>query len=348
MTMNKDFGTTADGKKATLYTIRNNKGMIAQISDFGCAVVSVLVPTKDGKVIDVVLGYENVNGYEDNPLSAGCCIGRVANRTGNATFVLNGKTHQLEANENKNNLHSSLISGFHKRIWETVSVKEDSISFRMDSPDGDEGFPGDCTTIVTYTLTDDNELVMRYDGSCSDATPWNVTNHSYFNLGGHDSGSTEDTILWIDADSYTPVDAESIPTGEISPVAATPMDFTTPTAIGEHLHDEFEQLKLTGGYDHNYCLNHEADKLSLFCRAVSPKTGLTMEAYTDLPGVQLYTGNFIKEARGKNGVIYRNYDGFCLETQYYPDNLNKPQFPSSIMEPGTPHTTVTVYKFLEK
>lgn len=343
--MNTEFGTTADGKKALLYTIHNHKGMSAQISNYGCAVVSLLVPTKEGRVLDVVLGYENVNGYEDNPQSAGCCIGRVANRTGNASFVLNGTKYQLEANENGNNLHSSLASGFHKRIWDTVSEQEDSVSFRMISPDGDEGFPGTCITIVTYTLTDDNELVIRYEGECSKASPWNVTNHSYFNLSGHDSGSTEDTILWIDASFYTPVDAESIPTGEIAPVADTPMDFTTPTAIGERLHDDFEQLKLTGGYDHNYCLNHDAGKLSLYCKAVSPKTGLTMESYTDLPGVQLYTGNFIKEAKGKNGITYRNYDGFCLETQYYPDNLNKEQFPSSVMEPGTSHTTVTIYKF---
>ena len=343
--MNTDFGMTRDGKKALLYTIRNKKGMSAQISNFGCAVVSVMVPVKDGQTIDVVLGYQNVSGYEDNPLSAGCCIGRVANRTGNASFTLNGKKYHLEANEGRNNLHSSLVSGFHKRIWETVSEKDDSVSFRMESPDGDEGFPGSCTTTVTYTLTDDNELVMRYDGVCSQATPWNVTNHSYFNLSGHDSGSAEDTVLWLDASTFTPVDAESIPTGEIVPVAGTPMDFTVPTAIGERLHDDYEQLKLTGGYDHNYCLNHKAGELSLFCRAVSPKTGLTMEAYTDLPGVQLYTGNFIGEAAGKNGTVYRNYDGFCLETQYYPDNLNKEQFPSSVMEPGETHTTVTVYKF---
>lgn len=343
--MNTEFGMTRDGKQALLYTIRNRKGMSAQISNFGCAVVSVVVPAKEGKELDVVLGYGDVSGYEDNPQSMGCCIGRAANRTGNASFILNGQKYQLEANENKNNLHSSLVSGYHKRIWETVFEKEDSVSFRMESPDGDQGFPGSCTTVVTYTLTDDNELVIRYDGTCSQDTPWNVTNHSYFNLGGHDSGSTEDTLLWIDASEFTPVDAESIPTGEILSVADTPMDFTVPTAIGKRLHDDFEQLKLTGGYDHNYCLNHQAGQLSLFCRAVSPKTGLTMEAYTDLPGVQLYTGNFIREAHGKNGVTYRNFDGFCLETQYYPDNLNKEQFPSSVIQPGSTHTTVTTYKF---
>ncbi|MDD7389335.1 MAG: galactose mutarotase [Lachnospiraceae bacterium] len=343
--MNTDFGMTRDGKKALLYTIRSKKGMCAQISNFGCAVVSLMVPVKDGTKIDVVLGYPNVSGYEDNPLCAGCCIGRVANRTGRAVFTLEGKEYHLEANENGNNLHSSLTSGFHKRIWETVSEKEDSVSFRMESPDGDEGFPGSCTTTVTYTLTDDNELVMRYDGVCSQPTPWNVTNHSYFNLSGHDSGSTEDTVIWLDASAFTPVDAESIPTGEIAPVAGTPMDFTVPTAIGEHLHDDYEQLKLTGGYDHNYCLNHKTGELSLFCRAVSPKTGLTMEVSTDLPGVQFYTGNFIGEAAGKNGAVYRNYDGFCLETQYYPDNLNKEQFASSVIEPGKTCTTVTVYKF---
>lgn len=343
--MNTGFGTTRDGKKASLYTIRNNRGMIARISNFGCAIVSLLVPTKDGKTIDVVLGYEDVSGYEDNPQSMGCCIGRNANRVGKASFSLNGKSCQLEVNENQNNLHSSLVDGYHKRLWETVSESETSLTFRMDTPDGDQGFPGSCTTLVTYTITDDNELSIRYDGVCSEATPWNVTNHSYFNLGGHDSGSIEDTLLWLNSSTYTPVDEESIPTGEIAELAGTPMDFSVPTAIGAHINDDFEQLKFTGGYDHNYCLDINPGELSLISKAVSPKTGLTMETYTDLPGVQFYAGNFIKEAHGKNGVTYRNRDGFCLETQYYPDHLNKGNFQSSVIEPGSTHTTVTVYKF---
>ena len=343
--MNTGFGITKDGKEALLYTIRNKNGMAAQISNFGCAIVSLLVPAKDGSLVDVVLGYDDVSGYEDNPQCMGCCIGRNANRTGKASFPLNGRTYQLEINDNRNNLHSSLTDGYHKRIWETVSESETSLTFRMDTPDGDQGFPGACTTLVTYTLTDDNELSIRYDGTCSDATPWNVTNHSYFNLGGHNSGSIEDTLLWLNASAYTPVDRESIPTGEIAKSARTPMDFSTPTAIGAHINDEFEQLQFVGGYDHNYCLNGNPGELSLISRAVSPKTGLTLETYTDLPGVQFYTGNFINKAYGKNGALYKNRDGFCLETQYYPNCLNQDNFPSPIIEPGTTHTTTTVYKF---
>lgn len=344
--MNTGFGTTRDGKEALLYTIRNSKGMSAQISNFGCAVVSLLIPTKDGNTIDVVLGYEDVSGYEgDNPQCMGCCIGRNANRTGGASFTLNGKKYQMEANEIHNNLHSSLKDGYHKRIWETVSEKGNAITFRLQTPDGDQGFPGSCTTTVTYTVTEDNELSIHYDGICNEATPWNVTNHSYFNLGGHDSGSIEDTIMWLNASAITPIDTESITTGEIMKTAGTPMDFTTPTVIGTRITNDFEQLKFAGGYDHNYCLDIEPGKLSLISKAVSPKTGLTMETYTDLPGVQFYTGNFINTAYGKNGVVYKNRDGFCLETQYYPNSLNKDNFPSSVIEPGVTHTTVTIYKF---
>lgn len=343
--MNTGFGKTKDGKEALLYTIRNNKGMTVQVSNFGCAIVSIQVPTKEGKTIDVALGYDNVSGYEDNTQFMGCCIGRNANRIGQAVFTLNGKTYKLEANENKNNLHSSHTVGYHKRIWETVSETDHSITFRLETPDGDQGFPGSCTTQVTYTVTDDNELSIRYEATCSETTIWNVTNHSYFNLAGHDSKSIEDTVLWLNASSYTCVDQESIPTGKIEKVAGTPMDFTKPIAIGAHINDDFEQLKLTGGYDHNYCLDITPGQLSLAARAFSPKSGLTMETYTDLPGIQFYAGNFIKEAHGKNGIVYKNRDGFCLETQYYPDHINQENFQSAIIEPGSVHTSVTIYKF---
>lgn len=345
--MYTDFGVTTDGKMAHLYKISNTKGMSAKISDFGCAIVSLLVPLKEGNTLDVVLGYDDVSGYEDNPQSMGCCIGRNANRISGASFMLNGKKYLLDVNENKNNLHSSLSDGYHKRIWDVISHTEDSISLRMDTPDMDQGFPGSCTTVVTYTITDDNELSIRYEGVCGEATPWNPTNHTYFNLSGHDSKTIEDTVLWINAAAYTPLDSELIPTGEIAQTAGTPMDFSSPTAIGARIRDDFEQLVLAGGYDHNYCLNTEPGKLSLFSRAVSPRTGLTMEAFTDLPGVQLYTGNFINEAHGKDGVLYTNRTGFCLETQYYPDNVNKTDFPSSVIEPGSTHTTVTVFKFCQ-
>ena len=345
--MSIGFGTTKDGKEALLYTISNQNGMSAEISNYGCAIVSLKVPAKDGKTLDVVLGYDNVSGYEDNPQCFGCCIGRNANRVGKASFNLNGKTYHLDANEGQNNLHSSLNDGYHKRIWDLISHSENAITFRMETPDGDQGYPGSCSTTVTYTLTDENEFCIRYDGVCSEETPWNVTNHSYFNLGGHDSGSIEDIVLWLNSTSYTPVDAESIPTGEIASTKGTPMDFSTPTAIGAHINDEFQQLKFTGGYDHNYCLDIEAGKLSLIARAYSPKTGVTMETYTDLPGVQFYAGNFIeaKEAMGKNGFIYKNRNGFCLETQYYPDSVNHNNFPSCIKKPGTNLNTVTIFKF---
>lgn len=351
--MKTTFGITKDGKEASLYTIRNTKGMTAQISDYGCAVVSLKVPVSKEKFLDVVLGYDTVSGYEDNPQCFGCCIGRNANRIGNASFSLNGKTYQLEANAGSNNLHSSLQDGYHKRIWEVISQTDHSISLRMDSPDNDQGYPGNCITTVTYTVTDNNALSIHYQGICSEETPWNVTNHSYFNLNGHDSGSIEDTILWLNSSFYTPTNAESIPTGEIAPTANTPMDFTTPTAIGARIEDDFEALRFAGGYDHNYCLpaaNDSSSKnLPLIARAHSLKNGLILETYTDRPGVQLYVGNFIEsdagEVIGKGGVLYKNRHGFCLETQYYPDSVNHPNFPSCIQKPNTELESTTVFQF---
>lgn len=344
--MNTIFGITKDGKEALLYTISNKKGMVAKISNYGCAIVSLIIPTKDGKTLDVVLGYDNVNSYETNPASMGCCIGRNANRTGNASFIFNGKKYQLEINENKNNLHTSHITGYHKRIWETVAETENSVAFRMDTPDGDQGFPGNCITTVTYTVSEDNELIIRYDGESDAATPWNVTNHAYFNLAGHDSGSIEDTVLWLKSTSYTPVDAEFIPTGEIVKSEGTPMDFSKPIAISEHIGDDFEQLKFTGGYDHNFCLDITPGELTLVCTATSPKTGLTMETYTDLPGIQFYAGNMLNDTPGKEGMIYANRTGFCLETQYYPDNLNQDNFETPVIKAGEKRSTVTIYKFI--
>lgn len=342
--MHTSFGTTAKGQEALLYTIQNHHGMSARITNFGAAVVSLFVPVRN-QTLDVVLGYDCVTGYEDNPQAMGCCIGRNANRTGTASFMLDGKRFLLEANEGGNNLHSSLTDGYHKRIWETVSESEDSLCLRMISPDGDQGFPGRCITTLTYTITENNSLQIRYEGISNKRTPWNPTNHSYFNLAGHDSGSMEDTLLQIHATHFTPLDAASITTGEILPVSSTPMDFTVPTAIGARIEENYEPLTMAGGYDHNYCLNVTPGSPEKISMAFSPKTGLTMETWTDRPGVQFYTGNFIQNARGKQGTIYADRSGFCLETQQYPDSVNKPHFPSCILEADTPCVTTTMYHF---
>ena len=242
--MSIGFGTTKDGKEALLYTISNQNGMSAEISNYGCAIVSLKVPAKDGKTLDVVLGYDNVSGYEDNPQCFGCCIGRNANRVGKASFNLNGKTYHLDANEGQNNLHSSLSDGYHKRIWDLISHSENAITFRMETPDGDQGYPGSCSTTVTYTLTDDNEFCIRYDGVCSEETPWNVTNHSYFNLNGDPSVSSMNQVLYLAADSITPVDDTFMTNGNMMAVTGTPFDFNTPKSIDQDVTNfDNEQIK---------------------------------------------------------------------------------------------------------
>lgn len=346
----KSFGKTNDGTECSLYSFTNKNNVTMAVTDFGATLVSVIVPDKDGVLRDVVLGYDSPQEYIDNTCYFGTVIGRNGNRIDKGRFEINGKTYQMAVNDNENNLHSG-PDGFDIRRWEVKLVDEEknSIMFLLFSPDGDQGFPGNFQIAVTYTLTDDNEIVLHYEGHSDADTVANLTNHSYFNLNGHDSGSVEELTLMIAADAYTPVrDHQAIPTGEIAEVGGTPMDFRTAKMIGRDIEADFEQLRFVGGYDHNYVLADEAGTMKKMAEAHSAKTGITMEAYTDCCGVQFYGGNFITEHTGKGGVIYRKRQGFCLESQYYPNAVNEPEFPSPVLRAGEKYESVTFYKFSAK
>lgn len=342
------WGTTAAGEEVSLYTLENENGVSASFTDLGGTWVSMNVPDKDGKMVDVVLGYDSVAAYEKNPPHFGAPIGRNANRIAGAKFTLNGREYKLAANDGPNNLHSA-PDLYHKRVWETTVEETDlgtRISFSLSSPDGDQGYPGNADITVSYTLTPDNSLALSYHMVSDADTVANFTNHSYFNLNGHDSGIATDQKVWIDADTFTMADAVSIPTGEIVPIAGTPMDFTVMKEIGRDISEDYEALVLGKGYDHNWILNHAPGEVSLCAAAESEKSKIRMEVYTDLPGIQFYTGNFLTdELPGKGGAVYNWRHGYCFETQYYPNSINMPQFPSPVLKAGEEYNTTTIYKF---
>lgn len=340
------FGKTTKGEEASLYTLTNSNGMKVSVTDLGATIVSVCVPDGKGVLTDVVLGYREAKDYETYGGFFGAVIGRNGNRIGGASFELNGKTYELEKNENANNLHSG-NTGFDKRLWKAEEGEGNSLRFTLESPDGDEGFPGNMTAAVIYTLTDKNELKLHYQAKADADTIVNMTNHSYFNLAGHGrQGTIEDHVLWLDADGYTVVDKESIPTGETRTVKGTPFDFTTAKEIGRDIEADDEQLKFTGGYDHNFALNHQGEGVRKIAEVSVPALGRKMEVFTDQPGVQFYAGNFIGEEKtGKEGVHYGRRQGLCLETQVYPDAVHHADFPQSVLKAGEEYDTVTVYQF---
>lgn len=342
----KEFGITPDGQQAFLYTLQNQKGAKICVSDFGATLVSVFVPDKDGRERDVVLGYDDVSDYVNQGCYFGAVIGRNGNRIANSEFTLNGQVYHLTANEYENNLHSN-PDGYDKRIWEVDEVGEQSIRFHLFSPDKDQGFPGNFDVFVTYTLTDKNAVEIHYEGKCDQDTIANMTNHTYFNLDGQDSKENiERQILTLNADFYTPVkDNQSIPTGEIAPVTGTPMDFTDPKPIGQDIRADFEQLTFAGGYDHNYVLNRSDEKMVEMAVAYSETSKIRMRAFTDCVGVQFYAGNFITGQNGKAGTTYDKRSGFCLESQYYPNAVNTPGFPTPVLKAGEKYDTTTIYQF---
>lgn len=341
----KLFGKGPQGQEIYLYTITNNKGMAAAVSNLGAVLVNLLVPDKDGNVEDVVLGFDKAEDYFKNPSFFGAVIGPSANRIAGASFVIDGTTYQLDVNDNDNNLHSHKDNGYHKQLWDAVEG-ENSVTFTLEDADGNMGFPGNKKIAVTYSLNDSNELKLHYHGSSDKKTILNLTNHTYFNLDGHGSGSIEEHEICLYASCYTPVVAGAIPTGEIATVQGTPMDLTTAKKIGAEINADFEQLQLTGGYDHNWVIDNQNDGLTLFATVKAPRSGRVMKAYTTLPGFQFYAGNFVEEQQGKGGAVYGKRHGFCLETQYYPDSVHHDNFPSCVFggEAGD-YDSVTVYAF---
>jgi len=337
------FGTLEDGTAVEAYTLKNSKGASAKITTYGATLTELWMPDRTGKLADVVLGHDNVQGYVGKTPWFGATVGRVANRIAKGKFTLDGKEYSLEINNPPNNLHSGSKDLSHV-AWKAEPVHEKdgaAVRFSYNSPDGDEGFPGNLLVTVLYRLTNNNELELEYTAKTDKATPVNLTNHSYFNLGvekdvlGH--------VLELKAEKYTPVDATLIPTGEIKPVKGTPLDFTHPVAIGTHI---AEMGGDPGGYDHNFVLNGQAGKLRRAALVFEPTSGRQMEVLTTEPGVQFYSGNFLDGSiTGKRGVVYGKHSGFCLETQHFPDAVNQPTFPSIIVRPPAIYSSQTIYKF---
>lgn len=345
------FGQTPEGTPVDLYTLTNANGVEVRATTYGGIIVSLRVPDKDGQLEDIVLGYDALAGYLDETPYFGAIIGRYGNRIAKAQFTLDGETYQLAANNGPNHLHGG-VKGFDKVVWQAEPFKNETgvgLAFTYTSPDGEEGYPGTLNAKVTYTLTDDDELIFDYEATTDKATPVNLTQHTYFNLAGNGEGDILDHALMIHADAFTPVDATLIPTGELRPVDGTPFDFRQPTPIGARIDEDTEQIRFGPGYDHNFVLKREdaaADSLVLAARVTEPKSGRVMEVYTTEPGLQFYSGNFLDGSiTGKNGVVYAHRTGFCLETQHFPDSPNKPDFPSTILRPGETYRSRTIYKF---
>lgn len=340
----KEFGRTPSGESIQLYSIKNAQGMVAQVMNYGAILVSLTAPDREGHLGDVVLGFDEAEQYFGNYSFFGATVGPNANRTGNAQFSIDGKTYRLDVNDGVNNLHSHIEKGYHKRIWD-AETGSDFVRFSLKAEAGELGFPGNKTVSVTYTLTDGGRLELHYHVESDENTLVNMTNHTYFNLEGAGNGKIEEHTLWLKASYYTPVAAGAIPTGEIVPVSGTPMDFTTPHKVGSRIREEFEQLKLTGGYDHNWVIDDHDGSVQLFAEVKAAESGRVLRAYTNLPGVQFYAGNFIDPQSGKGGAEYGPRSGLCLETQFYPDTANKPQFPSAVFGPDRIYDYTTVYEF---
>ncbi len=349
--MKQPYGKTDDGTPVDLYTLKNRSGMEAKITNYGGIVVSLKVPDRKGALDDVVLGFDTLDEYVKNNPFFGCLVGRYGNRIAKGKFTLNGKTCTLATNNGPNHLHGGL-KGFDKKVWgaKDVSGKDGpGLELTCLSKDGEEGYPGNLSVKVTYTLTDRNELRIDYHATTDQDTVVNLTNHSYFNLAGAGSRDNLDHVMMIAADRFTPVDKELIPTGELRSVKGTPFDFTTPTAIGARIRQDDEQLKFGNGYDHNWVLNSGGGALVLAVRVTEPTTGRIMEVLTTEPGVQFYGGNFLNGSNvGKGGKVYGFRYGLCLETQHFPDSPNRPSFPSTVLKPGEEYKTTTVYRFSAK
>lgn len=337
----REFGKMPDGRQVYLYSIENG-GIKAEVTNIGAILVSLFVPNRKGKVDDLVLGFDSAEAYLHNDSFFGATVGRNANRIADAKFDIDGKTYQLAVNDGKNNLHTDFAQGFHMQYWDAITT-DDSVKFSYLSKDMECGFPGNLEISVTYTVTPAHELILHYEGVSDKKTVINATNHSYFNLYGHDHGDISDTLLQIDADRYTPVVAGAIPTGELAPVASTPMDFTQWKEIGKEIDTDWEQLNLVKGYDHNYVINDYSGKLHRIAGAKAG--GREMTVYSDLPGVQFYAGNCIGHCTGKGNTEYKERFAFCLETQYFPNSINQEGFKKPLFDAGQKYDTETIYQF---
>jgi aldose 1-epimerase len=342
------FGATPEGSPVHLYALTNSHGMQAKVSNFGGVLQSLFVPDRQGRLEDVVLGFDSLEPYFTNKPYYGAIIGRFGNRIAEGKFTLDGHEYTLAKNSGANSLHGG-VKGFDKVLWEAEPVEVASgvaLILRYLSKDGEEGYPGNLEVKVTYTLNDSNELTIDYEATTDQATPVNLTSHTYFNLAGHASGSVLGHEVQLHASRFTPVNANLIPTGELRPVAGTPLDFTAPTALAARIEEDDEQLKLALGYDHNFVLDRQGDGLEPAARVREASTGRVLEVRTTEPGIQLYSGNFLDGTlTGKGGRVYQKRDGMCLETQHFPDSPNQPAFPSTVLRPGEKYSSRTVFAF---
>jgi len=357
-TETSDWGKLSTGEEVKLFTMTNDNGMVVKVSNYGALVTSIIVPDKDGKMADVSLGFDSVEGYESDACPYfGAVVGRYGNRIANGQFTIDGKKYQVTKNEKDITcLHGGKV-GFNKRIWDVKSIDHEKAMILKCSllvKDGTEGFPGNLDVVVTYVLPKkDNSLIVLYGAKTDKATPVNLTQHTYFNLKGAGDETILDHVLMLNADKFTPVDENLIPTGELRDVAGTPFDFRKPTVIGSRIEQDDEQLKIGGGYDHNWVLNQPQSvedfknrKMECAASLYEPTTGRVMEVYTSEPGVQFYCGNFLDGTiKGKDGKSYARRSGMCLETQHFPDSPNQPNFPSTILRPGKEYQTVTIFRF---
>ncbi len=343
----ENFGKLADGRNVEIFTLINANGIKVSLMTLGATIVSVETPDRDGNMADIALGFDTPSEYPEKNPYFGCIAGRFANRIGKGKFTLDGVDYQLALNNGENHLHGGIV-GFDKVIWDGKIVEGgdgDAVEFSYVSADGEEGYPGTLSTTVEYKLTDGDELVISYSATTDKATIVNLTNHCYWNLGGHDSGDMLEQVLEINADKYTVVTDDGIPTGELRNVEGTDMDFRTPVAIGARVGNI---AGVPGGYDHNYVLNRSGDGLELAARVVEANSGRVMEVFTTEPGVQCYSGNFLDGMGGKGGAKYEFRNAFCLETQHFPDSPNNPEFPSVVLRSGEEYRQVTVHKFSVK
>lgn len=343
-----DFEGEKNGKATALYTLKNAAGMEVCITNFGGRLVSVMVPDKDGKMTDVLLGFDNITDYMTIPSDFGASIGRYANRIAGGRFQLDGETVVLNQNDGPNCLHGG-AEGWQYQVYDAEQPDDQALILTMNDPDGHMGFPGNVTAVVKYILTDDNAVDITFEGTTDAPTVLSMTNHAYFNLSGNPAAEGTDQVLYVNADAYTPADAVLIPTGEFVPVEGTPMDFRTPKTIGKDIEADYEQIRLGNGYDHNWVLNTAGDDTKVAFSLYSPTTGIYMEGYTDQPGVQVYSGNFLTgKIAGKHGIFYPKRASVCLETQLFPDSPNHPEWPSAFLRPGETYSHRCIYKFSVK
>ena len=338
---------THENREVFLFTLTNRNGMQATITNLGGIIVTLTAPDREGRFADVVLGFDDLESYKKPHPFFGALVGRYANRIADASFTLNDITYRLVPSEGKNQLHGG-TQGFDKKVWDSVIVPSqdgDSLALSYYSRDKEQGYPGNLDVTVLYTLTEDNALRIDYQARSDQDTVVNLTNHSYFNLAGHNSGTVLNQSLQLRASNFTAIGEGSLPTGEICPVEGTPLDFRTPMVIGERITSEDPQITLVAGYDHNYCIDADARLPESCAIAKDPVSGRVMKVLTDKPGVQLYTGNFLTGVPGKDGAIYAKHAGFCLETQFYPDSVHQPSFPSPILRAGSVYAYTTVYAF---